>query len=104
VVSPADEKNWARQLLTVGDELKSAGLKEQAVGQYKKFLEQDKIDLKTRARVSFTLGELYAQLGNCPEALVWLFQARIAEPDPVIKEALQGKIDICLKEIESAHP
>ena len=75
VTSPSKERPWALELRVVGDKLKKAGLHRQAASQYAKFLENDNIDLKTRALVSQTLGELYTELGDCKSALVWLYQA-----------------------------
>ncbi len=104
MASPSSGKNWASQLELVGDELNKAGLKEQAIEQYTKFLQQGKVDLATRARVSQTLGELYAGQGNCAEGLVWFYQARIAGPEPSRKDSLQSQISSCLREVQAKGP
>ncbi|MEE9258107.1 MAG: tetratricopeptide repeat protein [Nitrospinaceae bacterium] len=93
---------WGPQLLAVGDRLQNVGLLEQAIDQYTKFLDGDGIDLKTRARVSHQVGELFLELGNCREALSWLFQAEAAGPDPSRKEILNSHIDICLQRVSPA--
>lgn len=104
VTSSSQEKPWVLQLQMVGDKLKEAGLKKQAVAQYTKFLEQEDVDLKTRSRVSQTLGELYISLGDCSSALVWLYQAQVAGPGPADKETLESQIAACLKKVKSGRP
>jgi len=104
VTSSSKEKPWALQLQMVGDKLKEAGLKRQAVTQYTKFLGREDIDLKTRALVSQTLGELYIGLGDCRSALVWFYQAEVADPIPAGKKTLESQIDTCLKEVKSRRP
>lgn len=102
VTSSPEEKPWAFELRMVGDKLKEAGLHRQAVAQYTKFLEHDEIDLKTRAEVSQTLGELYVTLDDCGEALVWFYQAEAA--GLADKESLESQIAHCLQEVNSGRP
>ena len=104
VTSSSKDKPWALQLKNVGDKLKEAGLKKQAVAQYTIFLEHEDVDLKTRALVSQTLGELYIKLGDCGSALVWLYQAQVAGPGPADNETLESQIATCLKEVKSGRP
>jgi hypothetical protein len=104
VTSSSKETPWAMELRTVGDKLKEAGLHRQAIAQYTKFLAHEGIDLKTRALVSQTLGELFKSLGDCGEALVWFYQAEAAEPDPADKNTLESQIATCLKEVKSGRP
>jgi len=104
ITSSSKEEPWTLQLQTVGDKLKEAGLKEQAIAQYTKFLDHESIDLKTRALVSQTLGELYTGLGDCRSALVWFYQAEVAGPTSADKKTLEPQIDTCLKEVESGRP
>jgi hypothetical protein len=104
VTLPSKKRPWAVELRVVADKLKNAGLHRQAANQYAKFLENDSIDRKTRALVSQTLGELYTELGDCPSALVWLYQAEVAGPDPADKKDLASQIASCLKEVNSGRP
>ncbi len=104
VTSSSKEKPWALHLKIVGDKLKEAGLKRQAIVQYTKFLEHEAVDLKTRAKVSQSLGKLYSTLGDYSSALVWLYQAQVAGPGPADKESLESQIDVCLKELKSGRP
>ena len=95
---------WGPQMQMVGDKLKSAGLKEQAITQYIKFLELREIDLKIRARVAQTVGQLYIELDNCPEAMSWLFQAETIGPAPSQNDILTQHIDFCLQKIKQPLP
>ena len=104
VTSSSKEKPWVLQMEMVGDKLKEAGLKKQAIAQYTKSLEQKDVDLKTRSRVSQTLGELYISLDDCSSALVWLYQAQVAGSDPADKVTLETQIAACLKEVNSGRP
>jgi hypothetical protein len=104
VTSSDKERPWALELQVVGDKLKKVGLHKQAADLYARFLDNENIDLKTRAVVSQTLGELYTELGDCHSALVWLYQAEVAGPEPADKETLAAQIAICLKKVKSEQP
>ncbi|MDC0946665.1 hypothetical protein OAS18_04020 [Nitrospinaceae bacterium] len=47
-----------------------------------------------RAKAAATTGRLYLKLGNCKEALVWLFRSEAANPDKATE--LQPLIDTCI--------
>jgi hypothetical protein len=104
ITSSAIEKPWALELRVVGDKLKEAGLHRQAIAQYAKFIEYEDIDLKTRSKVSQTMGELYQTLGNCGSALVWFYKAEVAGPAPTDKTTLDFQIATCLAEVKSGQP
>ena len=101
---PKAKTEWSEQLPAVGDKLKSAGLKQQAIEQYIKYLEKQKIDLGKRAEVSLTVGKLYKELGNCPDALTWLYQAELAGPSPSKKAEVESLIKACLNHVNSRIP
>ena len=97
VFDSSEEKQWKTRFEQLGDRLKENGLHKQAIKQYENFLNQPKIGLKKRAEVSFTLGELYMESGNCPDALVWFFQTDMAETTSFPqKEKLNSNIKACL--------
>jgi hypothetical protein len=104
VASPVAEDSWAHELQIVGDKLKKAGLKKQAIEQYSQFLQYTSVDPKTRSQVSQTVAELYIELGDCREALVWLYRAQVAGPSTEQKPVLEMQIDSCLKDISSERP
>jgi len=91
-------------LLKVGGKLKNEGLYEQAIDQYIQYLEKTKTNTSARAIVAHTVGELYMELSNCQEALVWLFQAEEAEKTHHRTDELKKRIDVCLTKIRSPKP
>lgn len=98
--SPPDSKPWTDRLVSVAEKLEEAGLPQQALQQYEKFLESPKIDLETRARVSHKVGELYIQGGNCEQALAWLYQSQAAFPDAPWADEVNQRIGNCLTKIK----
>jgi len=104
-VSSSEKQSDSYQyLLKVGDKLRNKGLHEQAIDQYIKYLEKTKINTSPRAFVAHTVGELYMELSNCQEALVWLFQAEEAEKSYRRTDELKKHIDTCLTKINSSKP
>jgi len=104
-VSSSEKQSDSYQyLLKVGDKLRNKGLHEQAIDQYIKYLEKTKINTSPRAFVAHTVGELYMELSNCQEALVWLFQAEEAEKTYRRTDELKKHIDTCLTKINSSKP
>jgi len=104
-VSSSEKQSDSYQyLLKVGDKLRNQGLHEQAIDQYIKYLEKTKINTSPRAFVAHTVGELYMELSNCQEALVWLFQAEEAEKSYRRTDELKKHIDTCLTKINSSKP
>ena len=104
-VSSSEKQSDSYQyLLKVGDKLRNKGLHEQAIDQYIKYLEKTKINTSPRAFVAHTVGELYMELSNCQEALVWLFQAEEAEKTYHRTDELKKHIDMCLTKINSSKP
>ena len=104
-VSSSEKQSDSYQyLLKVGDKLRNKGLHEQAIDQYIKYLEKTKINTPPRAFVAHTVGELYMELSNCQEALVWLFQAEVTEKTYRRTDELKKHIDTCLTKINSSKP
>ncbi|MBT3415913.1 MAG: hypothetical protein HN426_12235 [Nitrospina sp.] len=81
----------------VGTRLMNAGLKEQAIDQFIQVWQMQKTGTAERAKAAQTVGHLYADLGNCQEALVWLFRAEAAGAEiSGAGKALTPLIDACL--------
>ena len=104
VSSSEKQSDSYKYLLKVGDKLRNKGLHEQAIDQYIKYLEKTKINTSPRAFVAHTVGELYMELSNCQEALVWLFQAEEAEKTYQRTDELIIHIDTCSTKINSLKP
>ena len=104
-VSSSEKQSDSYQyLLKVGDKLRNKGLHEQAIDQYIKYLEKTQINTSPQAFVAHTVGELYMELSNCQEALVWLFQAEETEKTYRRTDELKKHIDTCLTKINSSKP
>ncbi len=82
---------------SVGKRLMNSGLKEQAIDQFIKVWAIQKVGSLERAKAAQTVGGLYANLGNCQEALTWLFRAEAADSTL----PLQPLIDSCLAKVRS---
>ncbi len=93
--SPSSGQPQSSVYKTVGDRLRADGLAEQAIGQYKIILSQDKVNSQTRAQISQSVGELYAEMNDCGEALVWFYHAEAAGPSAENKPALESVISQC---------
>ena len=102
----SSEKNFNshKYLRNVGDKLKNHGLNEQAIDQYIKYLDKTKAGPLARSEVAHTIGELYMELNNCREALVWLFHAETTGPTYQRTDKLKKHIDTCLIQISSPEP
>jgi len=104
-VNSSEKKSDNYQYLrNVGDKLRNKGLHEQAIDQYIKYLEKTKINTTSRAMVAHTIGQIYMELSNCQEALVWLFQAEEEEATYHRADELKKHIDTCLATINTLEP
>jgi hypothetical protein len=84
----------ATELEKAGERLQQVGLNEQALDQYIQVWALEESNTNTRAKVAATAGKLYLELGNCKEALVWLFRSEAANADKATE--LQPLIDTCI--------
>ena len=84
----------ATELEKVGERLQQVGLKEQALDQYILIWTLGESNATDRAKAAATIGKLYLKLGNCTEALVWLFRSEAANPDKATE--LHPLIDTCI--------
>ena len=99
IQGPLSNQGLTNEYKTVGRRLMNLGLNEQAIDQFIKVWEMQKSNNQERAKVAHTVGSLYADLGNCQEALTWLFRAEVSDPTL----PLQSIIDSCLAKIRSIH-
>jgi len=104
IFSSSGTKSWDKQLLQVGDRLKNEGLREEAIAQYKQFLSGKKIDRAARAEVSYSIGTLYKEKGNCRQALVWFFQAELADAATSRKNNINSEIADCRRQLKITAP
>ena len=101
-ISSSEKKSNSYQYLqNVGDKLRDEGLHQQAIHQYIEYLEKTKINTASRTMIAHTIGQMYIELSNCQEGLVWLFQAEEEETTYHRVDELKKDIDICLTQINS---
>ena len=84
----------ATELEKAGERLQQVGLNKQALDNYILIWTLGESNATDRAKAAATTGRLYLKLGNCKEALVWLFRSEAANPDKATE--LQPLIDICI--------
>jgi len=82
------------ELEKAGERLQQVGLNKQALDNYILIWTLGESNATDRAKAAATTGRLYLKLGNCKEALVWLFRSEAANPDKATE--LQPLIDICI--------
>ena len=99
------QQSLSNEYQEVGTRLINAGLKEQAIDQFIKVWQMQKMGSVERSKAAQTVGRLYADLGNCQEALVWLFRAKasgteISEAEiSGLEKTLAPLIDACLAKV-----
>ena len=99
------QQSLSNEYQEVGTRLINAGLKEQAIDQFIKVWQMQKMGSVERSKAAQTVGRLYADLGNCQEALVWLFRAEasgteISEAEiSGLEKTLAPLIDACLAKV-----
>ena len=99
IQGPLSNQGLTNEYKAVGRRLMNSGLKEQAIDQFIKVWEMKKTGNQERAKAAHTVGTLYADLGNCQEALTWLFRAEVSDPTL----PMQPIIDSCLAKVRSIH-
>ena len=101
-ISSSEKKSNSYQYLrNVGDKLRDKGLYQQAIHQYIEYLEKTKINTASRTMIAHTIGQMYIELSNCQEGLMWLFQAEEEETTYHRVDELKKDIDICLTQVNS---
>ena len=101
-ISSSEKKSNSYQYLqNVGDKLRDKGLYQQAIHQYIEYLEKTKINTASRTMIAHTIGQMYIELSNCQEGLMWLFQAEEEETTYHRIDELKKDIDICLTQVNS---
>jgi len=101
-VSSSEKKSNSYQYLrNVGDKLRDKGLHQQAIHQYIEYLEKTKINTASRTMIAHSIGQMYIELSNCQEGLMWLFQAEEEETTYHRVDELKKDIDICLAQVNS---
>jgi parvulin-like peptidyl-prolyl isomerase len=90
---------WSQQLRELGNKLNSAGVQEEAIHQYERYLEQNTVTGPTRANISYSLGKMYMDLGKYDKALAWFYQVELADPHSELKAEAGSRIVNCLERL-----
>ena len=96
-INKSESPHWGPQLLTIAEELKDRGLKQQAIKQYENYLTSQEVDLATRSRVYSEISELYLELGHCDQAILWYLHAKAAQPKAPRAEESERQFQECRK-------
>ena len=67
-------------LKDAASKLHAAGLLNQAAREYEKYLEKGKVDAKVKAKMSYSLGELYEEEGHLEKAISWFYKVELLDP------------------------
>ena len=97
--APISNQSLSDEYNAVGKRLMNSGLKERAIDQFINVWKMEKVGSPKRAKAAQTVGSLYAGLGNCQDALIWLFRAEATDSTL----PLQSTIDSCLAKVRSIH-
>jgi hypothetical protein len=96
-------QTWGPQLVTIAEELKSRGLKPQAIEHYKKYLDTQNVNMKTRSRISFDIATLYTELGQCDDAVVWFLHSKTAQPKVSQASKIESKMQQCQSQSKTSQ-
>ncbi len=97
------DQTWGPQLVPIAEELKSKGLKPQAIEHYQKYLDTQEVDLKTRSRVSFDIAQLYVELGKCDDAVIWFLHAKAAQSTTPSVQDSETQLQQCRSRLKTSQ-
>ncbi|MBG07237.1 MAG: hypothetical protein CME68_00625 [Halobacteriovoraceae bacterium] len=84
----------------VASKLHAAGLVNQAARQYEKYLEKGKVDAKVKAKMSYSLGELYEEEGHLEEAISWFYKVELLDPQSTYVTEANKRIVTLLEKLK----
>ncbi|MEE2743493.1 MAG: peptidylprolyl isomerase [Bdellovibrionota bacterium] len=84
----------------VAGKLHAAGLTGQAAKQYELYLEKGKVDSSVRAKVSYSLGELYEHEGHLEKAVSWFYKVELLDPKSSYVTEANKKIVALLEKLK----
>ena len=84
----------------IGAKLHSAGISEEAAKYYEKYLQSDLSSPQSKAKVAFSLGEIFSDLGKDKIALSWFYQVEIFDPKSPYKDEAAKNIVALLEKLK----
>lgn len=79
--------------------LLAAGLADQAIEQYRRYLEEAHVSPDQHGQIAYTIGKLCMDRGRYEEALSWLYQVEILKPQTELAAETGSKIVACLERL-----
>lgn len=79
--------------------LLGAGLRGKAIEQYEFYLSEADLAPERRAALAYTLGKLYMEEENYEDALRWLYQVEMLDPETGLASEAGSKIVVCLERL-----
>ncbi len=79
--------------------LLAAGLADQAIEQYRRYLEEARVPPDQQGQIAYTIGKLCMDRGRYEEALSWLYQVEILHPQTELAAETGSKIVACLERL-----
>lgn len=79
--------------------LLAAGLADQAIEQYRRYLEEAQVSPDQHGQIAYTIGKLCMDRGRYEEALIWLYQVEILHPQTELVAETGSKIVACLERL-----
>ncbi len=70
-----------------------------AVAAYKEYLDRAVLDAPARAKICYSVGKLAIEAEEYEEALTFLYQAEMLDPESSVKDDLDKKIVLCLDKL-----
>ena len=84
----------------VASRLHSTGITLEAAKYYEKYLEEAQIDAKTRAKIAFSIAELYEREEMAEKALSWYYQVEVSDAAESDKKGAAKRIVALLEKLE----
>ncbi len=84
----------------IGNRLQAAGVTDQAIISYEKFLDNPRIAGTERSKMAFTLGTLNEENGAYEKALGWYYQVAVADPTSQYKNDADKRIVALLERLK----
>lgn len=98
---PNKNDSGSSQILRdTANKLHAAGVITEAIVQYERYLDSNDIDTEVRAKIAYSLGELYEKTGSFEKALGWYYQVEISDPNSKYIDDASKKIVALLERLE----
>jgi tetratricopeptide (TPR) repeat protein len=100
--SGAQRADGAERSREVASKLKAAGALDEAATLYEEYLAAARVPAETRARIAYSLGTTYLEVGDYQKALRWFYEAETVGAGDLAEE-LGARIVHCLERLGRHH-